>query len=104
MKSSPYGDSAPRRLFAGQGQTSAARASDEASGLIHDVAFDETHGLAALDEVPLGTESGLPDRFEEVDLELERGEALSLFQRRRVGDAHRGICDVAKNPAVKRSH
>src|SRR6266852_2333287 len=57
-----------------------------------------------LHDPPNGDERAGPDRLQEVDLELERGEGLALLEGQAVGHAHRGIGDVAEDTAVQGSH
>src|SRR3990172_11812298 len=105
---SPYPTSpaelAPRALLAPQRHAGARGASDQSVFLIVDVALDEPHRAPALDEAPRGRDPAGPDRFQEIDLELQRGECLALVERRGVRHAHAGVGQVAEDPAVDRAH
>src|SRR5262249_1690210 len=59
---------------------------------------------ACLDDATERAKLPADDRLHEVDLELERGEALAHLDLARVGDAHRGVGDVAEDAAVERAH
>src|SRR4030095_14765282 len=76
---------AASRRLAPQRQERAAGACHQTLLVVHHVALREPHRPPALHQAPGGNEPPRPHGFEEVDLELERGEGLALLQRRRVG-------------------
>ena len=82
----------------------AARARDEAALVVEDVALDEAHGAPALDDLALGAQVRPPHGLHEVDLELERREALAARELRRVGDPHRRVGQIAQHAAVESPH
>src|SRR5262249_29255998 len=72
--------------------------------LVEDVALDEPDGASGLDHAAERAELPPHDGLHEVDLELERREALAELELARVGDAHRRVGDVAEDAAVERAH
>src|SRR6266849_2717177 len=92
------------RLIAAQRQAGAGRLRDQPASVVGHRAFGEADGLPALDDDAVGDEMRLFDGSEKVDLELQRREALALFERRGVRHAHRRVGDVAEDPAVQRAH
>ena len=49
-------------------------------------------------------DSCLPDRVKEIDFHFDRREKFLLREGARKCNAHRGISNIAKNPAVQCSH
>src|SRR5213078_792499 len=91
-------------VLAPQGHDRRARARDQPLFLVDDVALDETDGSAALHDPPRGDERAGPDGLQEVDLELEGGERLTLVEGRGPRHAHRRVRDVAEDAAMERAH
>src|SRR6185295_1277292 len=96
--------SAALGLRAPQRHAGRRRARDEAVLRIQHVALDQADGVPSLDHPPVGSQRARPHRFQEVDLELERGERLALVKRAGQGRAHGGVGDVTQHAAVHRAH
>src|SRR5215470_12038110 len=102
---SPQIKSSPTlRLGASQNHASATRARHQAPSLIRHIAFNQAYDAASLDDPAYRLQAGLPDRLQEVDFEFQRCEGFSLVERSCDSQAHCGVCDVAKDSAVKRAH
>src|SRR5262245_7563562 len=71
---------APVCLGPAQRHAGAADAGHQTPLLVEDIALDQSNGAPALDHMRLGPQRRLPHRLEEVDLQLEGGEALALLQ------------------------
>ena len=56
----------------------------------------------ALITSPTAVSRPVPDRLEEVDLQLDRRERLAVVESREVRAAHRAVCEVAEDAAVER--
>src|SRR5438445_1254514 len=96
--------SAALRLRASQRHARAGGARDQSTLRVRDVAFDQSDRASALDNVGSCGQARVPDRAEEVDLQLERGERLLLLERAGVGKPHRGIGQVTQDAAVDGAH
>src|SRR5438132_1599686 len=69
----------------------ARRFRDETALLIGDAALREADRLPALHHAPFGDEQAGPHRPQEIDLQLQRREALAVLERARIGESHRRI-------------
>jgi hypothetical protein len=78
--------------------------SDQALLVVDHAALGQADGLPAGDDGAAGDQRPRPERPEVIDLQLERRERLALGQRREERHPHRGVDEVAEDPAVDRSH
>src|SRR5262249_26415121 len=74
------------------------------AALVLDIALDVAHGASCPDDPGLGGQGGLPNCPEEVDLQIDGRERLSLPQRGGVGVPHRCVGQVAEGAAVQGAH
>src|SRR5206468_4599660 len=95
---------APLAHLAPQGHAGAHRARDESLLRVGHVALHEADRPPRLHGARRRDESPAPERPQEVDLQLEGGEALSFIKGRGVRRPHRGIGDIADDPAMERAH
>ncbi len=91
-------------LRTSQGHAGAGCSRYQATLGIGHIAFDQSDGASALDNVGRGREASLPDRTEEIDLELQGGECLIGIQRAGVSETHSSIGEVAQDSAVDGAH
>src|SRR5229473_3720194 len=84
--------------------TGARRARDQALLLVKDVAFDEAHNFAGANHPRFRAKRSFPDWPQKVDFQFDGGERLAFCQRAQVGNAHRGICQIAEHSAMKCPH
>src|SRR6266568_9042433 len=96
--------SATLRLRAAQGHARAGGTRHQATVRIGYVALDQSDRASTLNAVGRGRQASLPDRAEEIDFQLERGERLAVFERAGVSKAHRGVGQVAQDAAVDGAH
>src|SRR6266545_938838 len=71
---------------------------------IHHVTFHQAYRASILDHTSLCDKLAGPERSEEVDLQLKRGEGFSFLQRTGVGHAHSGVSNVTQDTTVERPH
>src|SRR5438067_11569326 len=96
--------SAALRLRASQRHARAGGARYQSTFRVRDVAFDQSDRASALDNVGRCRQARVPDRAEEIDLQLECGERLVMLERSGVGKPHRGIGQVTQDAAVNSAH
>src|SRR5918997_36804 len=96
-------DSATGGRLAPQRHAGARRARDEPALVVEHVALGEADRPTAADHASACEELPRPERPQEVDLQLERRERLAVLEGREEGRAHRGVGQVAENPAVDRA-
>lgn len=94
----------PLRHLSPKRHARAARARHQGAFVIYNVAFGHTNGPALLDHPPGCGEFGLPYRLQEIDLQLQRGERLTIIEGAGISNPHGGVGDVAQDPAMQRSH
>ena len=87
-----------------QRHTGARRARDKPLALVKDVAFDEAHDFAGTNDSRFSTKLCLPDWPYEVDFQFDGGKRLAFCEGAAVGNAHRGICQIAEHSAMKCPH
>src|SRR5215210_7288478 len=97
-------DSAPARCVASKRHAGARRARYQPALLVEHVALGHRDAAAALDDAAVRDQPPGPERAQEVDLQLERGERLSRLEGREVRRAHGGVGEVAEDAAVDRAH
>src|SRR5579859_3915997 len=71
---------------------------------ILNITLDITGVFAALDHPGFGAKARLPDRAEEMDVQIHGGERLVSFERAYEGQAHGSVRQIAKNAAVEGPH
>lgn len=96
--------SAALRLRTAQSHACTRGAAYQSTLGIGQIALDQSDGASALDDIGRGRQARLPDWTEEIDLQFERGECLLVLQRAGVGETHRGVGQVAQDPAVDSAH
>src|SRR5262245_12181601 len=96
--------SPPLGLLALQRHAGGRRAGDEPVLLIAHVALHQADVAPALDDSALRTQRGRPHGPQKIDLQLERREGLPLTEGAGIGHPHRGVGDVAEDPAVEGAH
>jgi len=84
--------------------TGTRRARDQPIPLVKNVAFDEGDAFAGTDYFRLSAKLCVPDWAKKVDFQFDGGERLTLCESAAVGNAHRGICQIAEHSAMKRPH
>src|SRR5277367_4191886 len=67
-------------------------------------AFDIAYVPAALHDGSFRFELCVPNRAKEIDFQFNSCEGFLLRERACKSNSHRGISNIAKNPAVQRSH
>src|SRR5206468_10074763 len=87
-----------------QGHARAHRPCDELAFRIRHVALREPDRPPGLHNASGGDERAALEWPQEVDLQLDRGEAFPITEGRGIRDAHGGIGDVADDAAVERAH
>src|SRR5258708_17961998 len=68
------------------------------------VALDVDDGVAALNHAGFGAKLRLPNRPEEMDVQIHRRERLVLIERAGKGQAHGRVRQIAQNTALQGSH
>src|SRR6266446_560550 len=71
---------------------------------IRHVTLHQAYRASILDHTSLCEKLPGPERSEEVNLQLKRGEGLSFLQRTGVGHAHSSVSNVTQDTAVERPH
>src|SRR5439155_26841254 len=72
----------------------------ELSVFILHVTLDIACGFAALDHASFGAKLRLPDRAEEMDVQIYGRERLVFVERACKGEAHGGVRQIVKNTAM----
>jgi hypothetical protein len=83
---------------------SGSRFRDQSAILVGYCALHILDRAAPLHNLSFRLEPCLPDRAKEIDFQFDRSERFLLREGARKCNAHRGISNVAKNPAVQCSH
>lgn len=87
-----------------QRHTGAGGTRDKPLPLVKDVAFDEAHDFAGTNHSRLSAKLCVPDRPQKVDFQFDGGKRLAFCEGAAVGNAHRGICQIAEHSAMKCPH
>src|SRR5262249_13164557 len=82
----------------------ARRARAEPLLFVGNVALNQTHHLASMNNHCFGAKSAVPDRAQEVDFELDRGERLALCEGATVCHAYCRVRYITKHSTMKRAH
>jgi hypothetical protein len=93
-----FGEPSPQR------HTGAGGTRDKLVPLVKDVAFDEAHDFAGTNHSRFSAKLCLPNWPQKVDFQFDRSERLAFGEGIAIGNAHRGICQIAEHSAMKRAH
>ena len=77
---------------------------DQSLLLVGYSALHITNRAAPLHDGSFRSESCLPDRTKEIDFQFDRSEGFLRREGARKRHSHRGVSNIAKNPAVQRPH
>lgn len=91
-------------MFAAEDHARTGEPGHQAALFVGDVAFVQHNRAAAADYAARGDQLTVPNRLQEVDLKLQRGEAFAFLERGGGGCAHGGVAQVAKDASVKGAH
>src|ERR1700720_2869361 len=89
--------------LAAKSHTGAGGTRDQPLPLVQDVAFDEAHEFAGVDNSCFGAKRRLPHRPQKIDLQLHRRETLICRERGVVREAHRCVSDVGQHASMESS-
>lgn len=91
-------------VLASEGQTSTRSMRHQTALPIGYIALDETDGAALFQDSAHCPQTGLPDRFQEVNFKFQGRERFTFTKICRVGNTHGRVSDVTKDTSVKCSH
>src|SRR5947208_16922402 len=96
--------SSPLGRFASKGENRARDLRDQLSIRFRYVANIATHGSSSMDRSSDGFKPLVPNGSEEIDLQIDTGQAFPFCKSRKMSYANRGIGKVTQDSTMNRSH
>jgi hypothetical protein len=96
--------SASARLISSKDHAGGCGARHEIPFGVCNIAFSQTNCASAFYNLTGSAEFVFPNRAQEIDFKFQRSEGLTILEGGSKSNAHCGVGDVAKDPAVKCAH